>query len=89
MALRVLGPQQFVDVLRKALPDAASTFHALYISTFDAVITDPALMVIPMDDHMVHRGHAVFDTCNVVAGKAYGLEFHLDRLLRSMAMDSF
>jgi len=24
---------------------------------------------------MVHRGHAVFDTCNVVAGKAYGLLF--------------
>jgi hypothetical protein len=25
----------------------------------------------------------VFDTCNVVKGKAYGLDFHLDRLLRS------
>lgn len=86
MALRVLDQTQFVDTLRKILPPAASTFHALYISTYDAIITDPALMVLPMDDHMVHRGHAVFDTCNVVAGKAYGLDFHLDRLFKSMAL---
>jgi hypothetical protein len=28
-----------------------------------------ALMQLPIDDHMVHRGHAVFDTCNVEGGK--------------------
>eukprot|EP00898_Chlorokybus_atmophyticus_P004652 jgi/Chlat1/5188/Chrsp33S05168 len=34
----------------------------------------------------VHRGHAVFDTCNVVPpGRAYGLRVHLDRLERSCA----
>lgn len=40
-------------------------------------------MVVPIDDHMVHRGHAVFDTANVKSGKVYGLDFHLDRLLKS------
>ena len=32
-------------------------------------MTDPALMTIPLDDHMAHRGHAVFDTCTLVDGK--------------------
>ena len=28
----------------------------------------------------------MFDTCNVKAGRAYGLDFHLDRLLRSASL---
>ena len=40
-------------------------------------------MVVPIDDHGFHRGHAVFDTCNVAEGRAFGLSFHLDRLLAS------
>lgn len=36
-----------------------------------------------MDDHMCHRGHAVFDTCNIHNGNAYGLDMHLDRLFLS------
>ena len=42
-------------------------------------------MCLPVDDHMVHRGHAVFDTANVDAAGAsvYGLDQHLDRFLGS------
>jgi 4-amino-4-deoxychorismate lyase len=40
-------------------------------------------MVIPFDDHMVHRGHGVFDTAAIVDGKIYDLEAHLDRFVRS------
>ena len=40
-------------------------------------------MVIPFDDHMVHRGHGIFDTAGLVGGKIYDLEAHLDRFLRS------
>jgi 4-amino-4-deoxychorismate lyase len=40
-------------------------------------------MVIPFDDHIVHRGHGIFDTAAVVEGKIYDLEAHLDRFLRS------
>jgi 4-amino-4-deoxychorismate lyase len=40
-------------------------------------------MVIPFDDHMVHRGHGIFDTAGLVEGRIYDLEAHLDRFLRS------
>lgn len=43
-------------------------FLAMYSSVFGGITTDPAAMVIPMDDHMVHRGHGVFDTAAIMNG---------------------
>ena len=40
----------------------------MYSSVYGGVILDPAMMVIPMDDHMVHRGHGVFDTAIILDG---------------------
>lgn len=41
---------------------------AMYSSIFGGITTDPAAMVIPIDDHMVHRGHGVFDTAAIMDG---------------------
>jgi 4-amino-4-deoxychorismate lyase len=43
-------------------------------------------MVLPLDDHMVHRGHAVFDTAAIINGMMYQLDAHLERFLRSAEM---
>jgi 4-amino-4-deoxychorismate lyase len=59
------------------------TYAAFYSSQLGGIVTDPALMVIPFDDHMVHRGHGIFDTAGLVNGKIYDLEAHLDRFLAS------
>jgi len=58
-------------------------FSAFYSSQLGGIVTDPALMVIPFDDHMVHRGHGIFDTAGLVNGRIYDLEAHLDRFLGS------
>ena len=58
-------------------------YWAFYSSQLKGIVTDPALMVVPFDDHIVHRGHGIFDTAAIVAGKIYDLEAHLDRFLRS------
>lgn len=58
-------------------------YPAMYSSTFGGIILDPAMMVIPIDDHMVHRGHGVFDTAIILNGYLYELDAHLDRFLRS------
>ncbi|MDA1185610.1 MAG: D-amino-acid transaminase [Acidobacteria bacterium] len=58
-------------------------YAAFYSSQLGGIVTDPALMVIPFDDHMVHRGHGIFDTAAIVHGRIYDLEAHLDRFLRS------
>lgn len=43
-------------------------YLAMYSSVFGGITTDPTAMVIPMDDHMVHRGHGVFDTAAIKDG---------------------
>src|SRR6187551_1890585 len=59
------------------------TYTAFYSSQLGGIVTDPALTVIPFDDHMVHRGHGIFDTAGLVNGRIYDLEAHLDRFLGS------
>jgi 4-amino-4-deoxychorismate lyase len=58
-------------------------FTAFYSSQLGGIVTDPALMVIPFDDHMVHRGHGIFDTAGIVDGRIYDLDAHLERFLKS------
>ncbi|TKW11916.1 hypothetical protein SEVIR_5G003700v4 [Setaria viridis] len=62
-----------------------STYPAMYSSVVGGIILDPAMMVLPIDDHMVHRGHGVFDTAMLLDGCLYELDAHLDRFLRSAA----
>lgn len=59
---------------------------ALYSSYLGGVVTDPNLMTLPIDDHLVHRGHGVFDTATLSDGKMYRLDAHLDRFARSAAL---
>uniref|UniRef100_A0A803QWF6 Uncharacterized protein n=1 Tax=Cannabis sativa TaxID=3483 RepID=A0A803QWF6_CANSA len=58
-------------------------FLAMYSSIFGGITTDPAAMVIPIDDHMVHRGHGVFDTAAIMEGYLYELDQHVNRIIRS------
>lgn len=57
--------------------------YAMYNSLIDAIVTDPELMTVPLDDHIVVRGHAIFDTATLINGRVYRLNIHLDRLFAS------
>jgi len=82
-SLRMLGETEVVEQLRALRQKQPVKYTAFYSSQLGGVVTDPALMVIPFDDHMVHRGHGIFDTAGIVNGKIYDLEAHLDRFLKS------
>src|SRR5688500_11709819 len=81
--LRLLSANDVIDQLRALRAKQPVKFNAFYSSQLGGVVTDPALMVLPFDDHMVHRGHGIFDTAAIVAGRIYDLEAHLDRFLAS------
>jgi 4-amino-4-deoxychorismate lyase len=81
--LRTLTAEDVLGRLRGLRTRQPVKFSAFYSSQLGGIVTDPALMVIPFDDHMVHRGHGIFDTAAIVAGKIYDLEAHLDRFVRS------
>ena len=79
----VLSADDVLSQLRALRAKQPVQYWAFYSSQLGGVVTDSALMVIPFDDHMVHRGHGIFDTAGLVDGKIYDLEAHLDRFLLS------
>src|SRR6188472_4787357 len=81
--LPVLHADDVLTSLRALRARQPVQFDAFYSSQLGGVVTDPALMLLPFDDHMVHRGHGIFDTAGLVAGRIYDLEAHLDRFLGS------
>jgi len=81
--LHILAADNVLAQLRTLRSRQPVKYWAFYSSQLGGVVTDPALMVIPFDDHMVHRGHGIFDTAGLVDGKIYDLEAHLDRFLLS------
>ncbi|KAL7122078.1 hypothetical protein ACP275_01G023200 [Erythranthe tilingii] len=66
--------------------ESKQTYLAMYSSVFGGITTDQTAMFIPIDDHIVHRGHGVFDTAAILDGYLYELDQHLDRFLGSAKM---
>jgi 4-amino-4-deoxychorismate lyase len=83
MAPSRLNTEQVLENLRSLRARQPVKYSAFYSSQLGGVVTDSALMVIPFDDHMVHRGHGIFDTASIVNGRIYDLDAHLDRFVRS------
>src|SRR5918996_5041771 len=81
--IHIFSADDVVSRFRELRSRQPVNYWAFYSSQLGGIVTDPALMVIPFDDHMVHRGHGIFDTAALVDGKLYDLEAHLDRFLLS------
>lgn len=58
-------------------------FLAFYDHRLGAIFTNPRLMLIPLDDHLVHRGDGIFEALRFEDGAIYQLDEHLSRLERS------
>ena len=70
----------FAEFCRTNRPAYHEHYYAMYSSWWDAITTEPNLMVIPLDDHMVHRGDGLFETVKCVNGVVYNMHAHLERL---------
>jgi branched-chain amino acid aminotransferase len=60
-----------------------NNYLAFYSSYLGGIVTDPRALLIPLDDHMAHRGDAVFEAFKATQRKIHLLDAHLDRLFRS------
>lgn len=72
--------EDFEAFCREHRPGYHADYYAMYSSWWNGITTDPNLMVVPVDDHMVHRGDGLFETFKCVDGAVYNLEAHLARL---------
>lgn len=58
-------------------------YYAFYSSWFGGIITNPRYMLLPIDDHMVHRGDGVFEAMKAVNRSVYLMNEHMERLSNS------
>ncbi len=60
-----------------------SNFLAFYDYSIDSICCDPKQMLIPIDDHLVHRGDGIFETLRITQNTILQLDEHMDRLQKS------
>eukprot|EP00123_Amoebidium_parasiticum_P015160 comp22817_c0_seq1/m.35826 comp22817_c0_seq1/g.35826 ORF comp22817_c0_seq1/g.35826 comp22817_c0_seq1/m.35826 type:complete len:342 (-) comp22817_c0_seq1:736-1761(-) len=80
---RLSGAEAFERLQKTAAQHLSTPPRAFFSTVLGGITIDLGAMVVPLDDHLVHRGHSVFDTCLVYNYRAYQLDPHLDRLLVS------
>ncbi len=81
----VLESQQWQQAIDAVARPGAEQLLAFYDHRIQAICCDACRMVMPVDDHLVHRGDGVFETLRFAEGKVLNLEAHLLRLYRSAA----
>lgn len=77
--ISILNDQSFIDVLRRQAVGARKNYRAFYSTFLGGISLEPHHMLVPIDDHMVHRGDAVFEAIKFVREGVYALDRHLDR----------
>jgi branched-chain amino acid aminotransferase len=83
MTVRTLSFDEVLDRLVHLWKPYHDNYLAMYSSWYGGIIRDPALMMVPVDDHLVHRGDGVFEVFKCVRNHIYALHRHLDRMEQS------
>lgn len=79
----ILNRDQYFERLRLAPKDYHANYLSMYSSLVDGIVTDPLLMCVPLDDHLVHCGDGIFEAFKCVGGGVYNLRAHMQRLTLS------
>ncbi len=82
---KVANRDEYLEAMLAVERPGHSEIHAFYEHRVGLISTDPDLMLMPWDDHLVHRGDGIFETMKFVGGKLYQLEPHMERMKRSCA----
>lgn len=83
MNIPLITEQEILNRITTRTNPFFEQYYAFYSSWFGGIVQNPQMMLIPMDDHMVHRGDGVFEVMKSVSKAVYLMDEHLDRLLFS------
>jgi branched-subunit amino acid aminotransferase/4-amino-4-deoxychorismate lyase len=80
MELSLITKDNYFSAMAQESRPWQEDYLCMYSTLLKGVTKDPDLMMIPIDDHLVHRGDGVFDVMRCVRGKIYQMEEHIKRL---------
>ena len=78
--MTILDADALMAALMAAPRPGADKILAFYDARVDAVCRDARCLLLPLDDHMCHRGDALFESLCYREGRIFALEEHLARL---------
>lgn len=78
--MKILDADAWMAALMAAPRPGADKILAFYDVRVDAVCRDARCLLLPLDDHMCHRGDALFESLCYREGRIFALEEHLARL---------
>ncbi len=81
--LPILSTDDHVALLLATPRPGENNILAYYEHRLGAIAFEPRLMLMPLDDHLAHRGDGVFETIKYREGRLYRLDKHLDRIRNS------
>lgn len=79
----ILDSETFMQNLKSRSNPFWPQYRAYFSSWLGGITQDPGLMLLPMDDHMVHRGDGVFEALKAIDRKIFLMKEHLERLALS------
>ena len=83
MSVPVLDAAGWTAKLMELPREGAANVTAFYEHRMGAMCRDARLLLVPLDDHMVHRGDAIFESLTFLEGRIVQLDAHLERMKHS------
>ncbi len=77
---KIASTQEYVDKILELPRPGAENIFAFYEHRIGLICKDPKVMLIPLDDHLIHRGDGIFETVKFINRKIYQLDPHLERM---------
>ena len=81
--IRLLDAAVCLQRLLAAPRPGADRVLAFHDHRVGGICTDPRLLLVPLDDHLCHRGDGVFESIRYRQRRLFQLDLHLARLRRS------
>ncbi len=78
--ITIASTDRYVQKLLELPRPGEENIFAFYDHRISLICQDPRVMLIPLDDHLIHRGDGVFETAKFIARKIYQLDAHLERM---------
>lgn len=80
MDITILDENTILEKLAAQTNPFFNEYYAFYSSWLGGIVKNPRMMLVPIDDHMVHRGDGVFEAMKAVSRSVYLMDEHLQRL---------
>ena len=83
MGIPVFSSEEWQEKLRMLPRKGVENVTAFFEHRMGGICRDPRFLLVPLDDHMVHRGDAVFESLAFRNGAMLQLDAHMERMMHS------